>query len=397
MQIAVATSARAETRDAAAEALAQIRAKIGESLHFVAVHMNAVHSAEGVRAAADAAGIGMLHGGTSYGGIIGSAGRGGELAADLGIFAIHDPLGDYGTAVAPLANDPRAAASAATRRALARAGREGETPDLIWLTAVPGAESEILAGIAEVVGDRTPVIGGTAADNDLSGRWSVFGTDGGTATGVAVSVLFPSRPVSLAHQGGYAPNGHRGAASRVEGRRIVEIDGRPASDVYAEWTGGTLPVRTADGPVEPVARGALRPFGRRRASVADVAYYSLALPVAANPDGSIELLAEVEQGEILTLMHGAPDSLAARAGRVARLARDQLVHDGGTPGGTLMVHSAGCLQAVGDRLPDLLGGVAEAMGDTPFLGIFSFGEQGNALNGQNSHGNLMICCVSFSA
>ena len=39
--------------------------------------------------------------------------------------------------------------------------------------------------------------------------------------------------------------------------------------------------------------------------------------------------------------------------------------------------------------------LAEALPSVPFLGNFTFGEQGRFLEGRNRHGNLMISCVLF--
>ena len=53
--------------------------------------------------------------------------------------------------------------------------------------------------------------------------------------------------------------------------------------------------------------------------------------------------------------------------------------------------------AVQDRLTDVTDGVAEALPNIPYLGIFTFGEQGVVLDGRNRHGNLMISAVVFGA
>lgn len=37
----------------------------------------------------------------------------------------------------------------------------------------------------------------------------------------------------------------------------------------------------------------------------------------------------------------------------------------------------------------------EALAGQPFLGLFTFGEQGRALLGENSHANLMMSIIVF--
>jgi hypothetical protein len=79
--------------------------------------------------------------------------------------------------------------------------------------------------------------------------------------GVVVSVLFPSTPVALSCQSGYAPTGQSGVVTRVEGRRLREINGQPAAQAYHSWTGGKVPM-AADTSVSILAAATLWPMGR---------------------------------------------------------------------------------------------------------------------------------------
>jgi hypothetical protein len=62
--------------------------------------------------------------------------------------------------------------------------------------------------------------------------------------------------------------------------------------------------------------------------------------------------------------------------------------------GGLMVYCAGCMLAVDSRMPEVASKVAEAFSGTPFLGCFTFGEQGCVVE-RNVHGNLMISAIAF--
>ena len=61
-----------------------------------------------------------------------------------------------------------------------------------------------------------------------------------------------------------------------------------------------------------------------------------------------------------------------------------------------MVYCGGCMLAVQDKMDDVVTGVRDAVGTAPFLGVFTFGEQGPILEGRNAHGNLMISCITFA-
>lgn len=139
-----------------------------------------------------------------------------------------------------------AAAAMAAEAALASSGRGRERPALAWGCAAPGREGEVIAGLASVLGSEMPILGGSSADNDVAGQWWQRGAGLALGEGVVVAVLSPSGRVGHAFQSGHEPAGHRGRASRVEGREIIEIEGRPAAAIHGAWTGGRLAVPPGD-------------------------------------------------------------------------------------------------------------------------------------------------------
>ena len=68
-----------------------------------------------------------------------------EGRSGSGFLAISDPEGDYSSAIEPvIGGDAQGAAAAALIEALRRAGRPGEEPDLVWLTATPDQEEQVI-------------------------------------------------------------------------------------------------------------------------------------------------------------------------------------------------------------------------------------------------------------
>jgi len=359
------------------------------SYDFVSMHANC---AIGAQAANLTTHIPALHGATSC---LGSMTHEG-VTDGVSVFAIRDADGAYGTAVVEFDADPRAAASQATKQALANADRLGEQPVLVWISTTPGTEEEIIAGVEDTVGPDIPILGGSAADNSVSGDWFVFDGQTCVSSGVIVSVLFPSGPVSFAYHSGYSPTQDAGTVTKAEGRTIYEIDHKPAMDVYSQWTGGDVPkVAAGEESTAILSESTLWPLGREISQVGDVPFYLLAHPAVARSDGAFDLFATVEQGEVLTLMNGTKDSLTSRAGRVAALARERGRLTDKPIAGALMIYCGGCMLSVQDRLDDVVGGVNTALEGAPFLGAFTFGEQGSLVKAGNQHGNLMISCIVF--
>jgi hypothetical protein len=373
-----------------ADNVAALKAKLGGArFDFVALHGNFITLSDQERVGINAA---HLHGATSC---LGAMTHGG-VTEGAAAFAIRDPDGAYGTSVRAFEGDPEGASGRAVTEALAAAGRPGEQPDLVWVSATPGNEEFVLNGIEGVVGRDVPIIGGSAAGNSVAGDWFVFGQERETQDGVVVSVMFPSRRISFAYQNGYSPTGLSGVVTRADGRTIHEIDGMPALDVYSAWTDGAV---SKPGPGEDevaiLSQSTFWPLGREVTQLGDVPFYLLAHPAVAHSDGSIDLFATVETGEELTLMNGSADSLTARAGRVASLARAAGRLDTSPISGALMIYCGGCMLSVRDRLDDVIEGVNTALDGAPFLGAFTFGEQGALVRAGNRHGNLMISCIVF--
>ena len=384
-------------------AMAELRSALGIAErgppHFLALHGSLAWETEGLRRAAldQLAGL-HLHGGTSCRGVMGNDGARITDRVGLGAFAIWDDDGDFGSGSAELGADPRAAAATATRAALAAAGREGEAPELLWLTAAPGCEEQLLQGIMDVVGAGARIMGGSAADDDVSGQWRQFDAEAVRTSGVVVSVLFTSSPVSLSYQNGYALAGPSAKVTAVHGRRLQSLDGRPAADVYAEWTAGRLagPLPdAADGSVSILAESTLWPLGRLAGTLNGVDQFALVHPAERHPDGSMSVCADVQQGERVWLMSGSADSLVARAGRVARRAAHNRLNRDRPVAGALVIFCGGCMLAISDQMDRVAAEVEKALGGVPFLGIFTFGEQGVIANGNVEHANLMISCAVF--
>jgi hypothetical protein len=128
----------------------------------------------------------------------------------------------------------------------ASAGREaGETlrefkpaliiafPDVLELNA-----SRFLLGLQEAVGKEIPIVGGAAADDGVFlGTHQIHGRHilRGGAVGVALK-----GPIELATaaKSGYTPIGATHSSTRVvDGKVLLEIDGRPALHFYRDYLG----------------------------------------------------------------------------------------------------------------------------------------------------------------
>jgi hypothetical protein len=109
----------------------------------------------------------------------------------------------------------------------------------------------------------------------------------------------------------------------------------------------------------------------------------------------LSFFAELHEGDEIWLMTGSVKSLVERAGRVAKATLDTWAPSTAPPSGALVVYCAGCMLAVQPQLDDVVAELTKALRGAPFLGTFTFGEQGCFARGENRHSNLMISVVAF--
>ena len=349
-----------------------------------------------------------LHGSTSCLGSMTEQGVHNQDGRGIAIFGILDPVGGYGVGAAQIQHDAKTAAKEAVEAALAMADCPGEVPSMVWMTSAPGHEEAAIAGIAEILGDDVPVTGGSSADNTVSGLWKQCVQDRIYTNAVVLTVLFPSTEVIFAFHSGYEPTEQKGVVTKMgtldnegnldesalEGRMVLEIDHRPAMEVYNEWCGGILnDVVSTGGNI--LTRTTLYPLGRVAGHVGKIPYFQLSHPDSATERGAFTAFSNICVGDELVLMHGTVESLITRAGRVAASTLDTHGIDHKDIAGALVVYCAGCMLTVRERLGEVVDGLKQALPQTPFLGIYTFGEQGCFLGGENRHGNLMISVLLF--
>ena len=323
----------------------------------------------------------------------------------IGLLVIDDDQGDYGVASACLGDDPARTAEHLLQQALASCGCTGELPELIWIYQSPGQEELVIEGLRRVVGDSCPIVGGSSADEDVSGRWRQLGQEGCFSNGLVVGVLFPSSSIGYAFQGGYEPAGPNGivtgiratpgrasgTADAARGRDILTIDDAPAAQVYNDWNDALINTRLATGG-SILADTTMFPLAVDAGRVDGITHYLLVHPESVGADGSLRTFCDLQVGDRVFAMKGNHQRLVDRAGRVADQAGRTLPdgHDG--IAGGIVVYCGGCKLAVGDDIQRVAVAVADGLGGAPFIGCFTFGEQGWMTN-CSVHGNLMISAV----
>lgn len=311
------------------------------------------------------------------------------------LWALRDLDGDFGVGVASFGDSISNATLDALNQAISSADREGELPDLVWIHSSPGNEEAVVRSIDQYYESDVLIVGGSSADEALEAKWSCFADSSSTNTGVAIAVFYTSFKVSTSFQSGYKPTSVTGVATRCEGRVVYEIDNKPAAQVYNSWTNNLVDLEEQPLPINVLGTSTLSPIGVAMGDVSGIPYYNLAHPETYTEDEALSFFCQIDEGEKLTLMEGTPDNILSRPGRVANEASHTLTGEANGVAGGLIIFCGGCLLAVESRASEIQQHLASAFVDAPYMGAFTFGEQGRFHNGENRHGNLMISVTLF--
>jgi len=269
----------------------------------------------------------------------------------------------------------------------------GFRPHVLLLHATPGFEERILAGIRRAFGTDVPVYGGSAADDTINGEWRVFAKGASVQEGFVLAGIASSSTLQGGFLSGYLPTEHEGTVTEAKGRTVLRIDGQPAACVYNTWTRGAIAEELKSGG-SVLLKTNMLPIARVVGGSSAVPRRLLSHPhevIASNQ--ALNFFSEFAVGDRITLMTGTKDPLVARVRRTVQRARAgaQSSNRGG-----LLVYCAGCLGALLDRAPEISAEFASELGDVPFIGVATFGEQGRLFDKTESrHGNLMCTVLLF--
>lgn len=318
----------------------------------------------------------------------------------VGLLSMRLPGSTVGTGGASLdeADSPAACAKLALRRAIENAGTKPPNAPLamiIMSTTYDGHEETYLQALSAETGGAVPIIGGSAGGTAEHGSRDCSVIAGGRAirNGLVLSVFYSPRPSGWAFRGGFDRTGKSGVITASEGRVIREIDGRPALDVYDEWSGGRIREAMQAGK-DMNTFAALYPLCRT--IKAGAVTYNLFVHAWPPADGAkskrLVSSANLWKGDVVHFAEGSWNILINRIGVLPQQAKE---------GRQDMAVSAGllvCCEAVLKNIPldqrdQIATLINRTMGDTPWTGMFTWGEQGNFAGVGNYHGNLL---TSFS-
>jgi len=335
----------------------------------------------------------QIHGSSSAVGVITPdgyhVGKIGSVAI-LGIVSERIKIGVGGANLEEL--NPKEAGKKAIEEALANINQR-EKPQFVYITATPSQEEEILLGIEEVIGNEVPIIGGSAGDETLKARWSNIANNKIHSNGIVLSVIFSDLKMGYAHEYGYLKRIKRGLATKAEGRILYEIDNKPAAEVYNEWTGERFNKELKEGGMI-LAEATFYPLGK---ILREEEEYFPSHPGLINlPEKSLTMFTNIEVNDELVLLEGNWEWLINRAQKTARKA---LLSGNISQGEGLFAFytfCAGNLLGIPESERAKIAVLfKEEIGEIPYVGGFTLGEQIYFPGLGNRHANLVNSLTIF--
>lgn len=277
-------------------------------------------------------------------------------------------------------------------KALEKAGID-YAPDYFFMAAAPGAEEDYIKGIQDVIG-RVPCFGGSAADNTVEGKWSLFYNNEIFNDGVVVAFFYTEKEITTEYTGAYNETDNVGIITEVkDNRTLCKIDGVSALKKYAEWIGSTPQELKGS---NLLSASITKPLGVKSPlgglTVIRHPMFGDDMNTKTVEDDVMNIGNNLVEKTAIIQMEATVDELIDSTGKTLKALKKKSPESAGY----LLVHCGGRRLGIGARMTEVYEQLKKEAGDTPFLVVFTFGEYGYTDDEQsNAAGGLMLSFTSF--
>ncbi|HWI70364.1 MAG TPA: FIST N-terminal domain-containing protein [Baekduia sp.] len=268
--------------------------------------------------------------------------------------------------------DPRDAGA----RAAACVGDVADREHRVLLLLSDGPTSrqpDVVRGAYSVAGAGVPLVGGLAGRRARPARPSlIFG--GAVLEDAVIGIAIGSdAPLGVGVRHGWRPVGEPMLVTRATPERVMELDGRPAAEVYRERLGGR----------QAVDMTLAHPLGmQRRVGEAHVRWVA----DDGAQDGSLD--ACVAAGAMVWLMESDADGVKDATDAACREALDGL---GGEPALALLAFDCNArLLFLGDGVGDEVARLARHADGAALAGLYTFGEIARTRGSAGFHEQTLV-------
>ena len=314
----------------------------------------------------------------------------GEIATDgpgdagVVVFCLGGPGYAVSTGVATNASQDLRAAGAGAAACMRDLEPRPYSVLLLLTDGLAGDQQEVVRGAHSIAGSGVPLVGGCAGD-DLKMQ-ATFQMHGGAVLqdAVVAAAIGSDAPIGIGVRHGWRAVGEPMLVTASEGNRVIELDDRPALDVYLERL--NAPATAASDPAAFTRFALTHPLGLSgRGSEPHVRFVG----EADFEDRSLGCIAAVPQGSLVWLMEGDARSVldatdAACADALAPLAS-------AAPQGLLAFDCIARRGVLGDSgVGQEVARVAERSGGAPVAGFYTYGEIARTRGVSGFHNQTLV-------
>lgn len=250
-------------------------------------------------------------------------------------------------------------------------GRKLFAPDLAGLYLLTDGltvnGSALVLGLQDVLGPDARISGGMAGDGARFGE-TLVAINGATQAGSIAAVAFYGDAIRFSHGcvGGWDAFGPRRRVTAAEGSILLELDGKPALDLYESYLGEEA--------AQLPASGLLYPLMVWDPANPEESYVRTLLSIDREAK-SLTFAGDVPQGWQAQLMRGSVDHLIDGASHAARDAAEAMAAQDLAPEACLFVSCVGRRLLLGQQTEEELEVVRDVLGPGLALaGYYSYGE-----------------------
>jgi hypothetical protein len=324
--------------------------------------------------AALAAAVAMVAGDVPVAGCssAGEIDRSGAGADSVVVLALGGDGFSVSLAAVSASADPRDAGA----RAAACIGDVADREHRVLLLLTDGTsdrQPQIVRGAYSVAGAGVPLVGGMGSLPKHGEPPSLI-FNGEILQDAVIGVAIGSdAPFGVGVRHGWRPVGEPMLVTRAAPGRVLELDGRPAAEVYRERLGGKQPVEVT----------LAHPLGmRRRVGEAHVRWVG----DDDAPDGSLS--SSVPAGALVWLMESDVDGVQEATDAACREALDGL---GGEPAAALVILDCNArLLFLGDGVTDEVGRIIEHADGAAVAGLYTYGEIARTCGSAGFHQQTLV-------
>ena len=256
--------------------------------------------------------------------------------------------------------DPREVGETAGRDLLKSGISEGTV--FIFPESLSKNISEMITGLYNIMGPDYTYVGGGSGDNFNSKNSYQF-TDEGAEEGALAVALVDGLSIKTCLGHGWKPKMVPLIINQVHNKRIFEINGRTAWDIYCE---------EADtfNPYELKKYGIPNPLGFPDLS----GNYLIRDPIEINPDGSMDFITEISRYSVGYLMEADLEAILRNTREVAL----RTLKSGKKPSFVLVFNCLFRYNIVNREFKEEFDVLKDVFGeDVPIFGVLTFGEVGS--------------------